>query len=83
MSRLDPDELRAYARRDWGAPERMSRARRAAMPVAQKVALAVALYEAARRSLAPADHEAARRADLEHHLRLRALLDRAARVGAE
>jgi len=44
--RLSPEDLRRYARRDWGAPERLARRARAAQSVEQKVALAIALYEA-------------------------------------
>ena len=82
MPRLDPAELRAYARRDWGAPERLSRRRNANLPVADKVRLAIALSEAARATRPDWPDDAARRADLETHLRVRALLDRAAHVGA-
>lgn len=81
MSHLDPDELRAYASRDWGAPERLARGPRAAQPTAQKVALAVDLYEAARSNLPGWPDDATRQADLEAHLRLQALLIRAAHVG--
>nr|MBA2319878.1 hypothetical protein [Deltaproteobacteria bacterium] len=82
VPRLDPADLRAYAARDWGAPERLARAHRARQPVEQKVAIAVALYEAARATLPGWPDEATRRADLAAHVRLRALLDRAAHVGA-
>lgn len=82
MTRLDPAQLRDYAGREWGRPERLARAHRAGQPLAQKVALAIALYEAARASCPGWPDEATRRADFEAHLRLRALLDRAAHVGA-
>jgi hypothetical protein len=82
MPRLDPADLRAYAARDWGVVDAATREDRARAPVAQKVALGVELYEAARRALPGWPDDDARRADLDHHLRLRRLLDRAARVGA-
>lgn len=82
MPRLDPDDLRAYANRDWRAPERLARAERARLPLEQKVRLAIELYEAARATRPDWPDEATRRADLESHLQVRALLDRAADVGA-
>ena len=80
--RLDPAELRSYAARDWSAPERLARRERALLPVAEKVRIAIELYEAARATRPDWPDEATRRADFEAHLRLRALLDRAAHVGA-
>lgn len=80
MPTLDPDELRRYAARDWQAPERLSRAARARAPVAEKVRIAQALYEAARATRPGWPTDADRRADLEHHLRLKALMERAAHV---
>lgn len=82
MARLDPDSLRAYAARDWGAPERLARVARSAQPVDEKVRLAIALYEAARETRPGWPSEADRRQDLQSHRRLRALLDRGAHVGA-
>ena len=85
LPRLDPEALRAYARyarRDWSAPEKLARRERVARPVAEKVKMAVQLYEAARATRPEWPDEATRRADFEHHLRLRALLDKAAHVGA-
>lgn len=82
MTRLDPAHLREYARRDWGAPERLARRARAAQPVEEKVRIAVELYEAARAAVPGWPDEATRRADLESHLRVRALLDKAPHVGA-
>lgn len=76
---LDPDDLRRFAARDWEAPARLARKERARMPVEQKIALAVELYEAAA-ALGP--HDAARRADYEAHVRLNELMKRAANVGA-
>lgn len=82
MPRLDPEDLRAYANRDWGAPERLSRPERVRAPVAEKVRIALALYESTR-ALRPEWPTAEdRRTDLESHIRLRALLRRAAHVGA-
>ena len=77
---LDVTELRIYAGRDWGAPERLARKHRANLPVEQKVRLAVGLYEAARATRPEWPSEAVRRADFATHLRVRALLDRAAHV---
>ncbi len=82
MPRLDPSDLRAYAARDWGAPERLARAERARRPRAEKIALGIELYESARRTCPAWPTEADRRADLEAHRRLKRLLDRARHVGA-
>lgn len=82
MDRLDPDELRAYAARDWGAPERLAREERARRPTEEKVRIAIQLYEAAKATRPEWPDEATRRADLDSHLRVRALLDRARHVGA-
>jgi len=81
LTRLDPAELRSYACRDWGAPERLARQHRAQQPVERKVQLAIELYLAAKATLPGWPDEATRRADFEAHLRLRALLDKAADVG--
>ncbi len=82
MPRLDPDDLRAYAGRDWGAPDRLSRPNRVQAPVHEKVRMAVALYESTR-SLRPEWPTAEDRwRDLQNHIRVRALLRRAAHVGA-
>lgn len=78
---LDPEDLRRFAGRDWAAPERLSRRARAARPVAERIQVAVALYEAFRAAVPGWPDEATRRADLAHHQRLRALLDRARDVG--
>ena len=78
---FDVTELRSYAGRDWDAPARLARKHRAALPVEQKVRLAIDLYEAARAARPEWPGEAVRRADLATHLRVRALLDRAAHVG--
>jgi hypothetical protein len=81
LARLDPAELRRYAGRDWGAPERLARAQRARQPIPIKVQLAIELYEAARATRPDWPDDATRRADFRAHLRLRALLDKAAHVG--
>ena len=81
VSRLDLADLRDYAGRDWGLPERLARRHRARLPVAQKVRIAIHLYEAARATRPQWPDEAVRRADLANHQRLRALLDRATHVG--
>ena len=80
--RLKATELREYARRDWGAPARLARRQRATLPVEHKVRVGIELYEAARATRSDWPDEATRRADLAHHRRVRALLDRAAHVGA-
>jgi len=79
---LDPEDLRSYASRDWSAPERLARRARAQQPVSEKVRIAIELYEAARRTRPDWPTDEQRKADLAMHLRLRALLDRAAHVGA-
>ena len=78
---LDPSELKAYARRDWGAPARLACEQRALLSIERKVQLAIELYEAARASRPDWPDEATRRADLASHRRVRALLDRARHVG--
>lgn len=82
MTRLDPDDLRRYARRDWEAPARLARQDRARQPIEVKVRLAIELYEAARATRPCWPDTATRQADFEAHCRVRALLDRAAHVGA-
>ena len=79
--RFDAGDLRSYARRDWGAPERLARVDRVNLPVEQKVRLAIDLYEAVRNTNPGWPSEADRRADFAAHRRLRALLDRATHVG--
>ena len=81
-ARLDPEDLRSYAVRDWGAPERLARVHRVSLPIEQKVRLSIDLYEAARNTRAGWPSEAVRRADFATHRRVRALLDRAAHVGS-
>ena len=80
-SRLDPNDLRAYARRDWAAPERLARRERASLPVAERVRIAIALYEAARATNPSWPDAETRRADFETHVRVKALLARACDVG--
>ena len=80
--RLNPGDLRRYAQRDWGAPERLARPERACASVDEKVRIAVALYEATRRMRPDWPDDATRHLDLQAHLRLRSLLDRARHVGA-
>ena len=75
---IDPEHLRLYAQRDWSRPETLARKDRAAMSVGERVAMAIALYEAARATRPgwPTDQDRLR--DLEHHLRMNRLLDKAA-----
>jgi len=75
---LDPEHLRAYARREWSRPQALARRDRANMTVHERVAMAIALYEAARATRPgwPTDQDRLR--DLEHHLRMNRLLDQAA-----
>ncbi len=82
MPKLDPTGLRAFVDRDWSIVARATREARAAMPVEEKVRIAIELFEAAQRAVPGWPDDATRRADLAHHLRVRALLDRAAHVGA-
>jgi len=82
MTRLDTRGLLEFVSRDWEAPARLSRAARASRSIPEKVALAIALYEAARATKPGWPDEATRRADLEAHLRVKRLLARAAHVGA-
>jgi hypothetical protein len=81
VTRLDPDDLRVYARRDWGAPERLARVDRVRQPVEAKVRIAVDLYEASKALRPGWPDDTTRRADLEHHLQVRAMLDKAVHVG--
>jgi hypothetical protein len=76
LPRLDPAELRAWASRDWGVVDSKSLAARVQQPVGAKVAMAIALYEAARRTLPGWPTDADRRVDLQHHLDVKAILDR-------
>ena len=82
MRLLDDTGLRAYARRDWGAPARLARRERVRLPVERKVQLAVQLYEAVRATRPDWPDEETRRSDLANHQRVRALLDRAPDVGS-
>jgi hypothetical protein len=82
MIRLDPDDLRRYAQRDWLAPERLARKERARAPMAERIRIGIALYEAAKATKPGWPDDATRRADFEAHLRLKALLDEASDVGA-
>ena len=80
--RLDPADLRAYARRDWGIAERLDRVARARAPVDEKLALAGALYQAARVTRPSWPTDADRLIDFESHIRMRDIFRRAGRVGA-
>lgn len=82
MKQLDPADLRRYAQRDWAAPERLAREVRARQPTQRKVAIGIALYEAARATQPGWPDDATRWRDLKNHVRLRSLLMRAAHVGA-
>ena len=80
MPRLRTADLREYAGRDWGIAEGLARRRRAGLPVAEKVRIAIGLYEAMRATRPDWPTETIRRADLATHQRVRALLDAAAHV---
>lgn len=81
VSKLNPSDLRAYAGRNWSITERLARTERAVMPVARRVEIGIALYEAARATRPGWPDDATRRADFETHLRVKKLLQRAAHVG--
>ena len=81
MPPLDPNDLRRYASRDWSAPDRLSRVPRAAQPLAQRIALGIALYEAAKTTRPDWPTRADREADCQNHVRIRRLLDRVRHVG--
>ncbi len=78
---LDPADLVAFVRRDWGALDAADRATRARPPPEEKFRLVNALYAAAKATNPGWPTNADREADLRHHLRLRAIWDRADRVG--
>lgn len=78
---LDPASLRAFVQRDWNPTRDLDLLARAAQPLETKLRLAEELYAAARATVPGWPSEADRRADLEHHVALRRLLDRAAGVG--
>ena len=75
-------KISAAMQRDWSAPERLARSARAQMPRAAKVRMAIELYEAARASVPGWPSDAQRRADLDHHMKLKALMNKASHVGA-
>ncbi len=77
---LDPASLRAFVRRDWNATADLDLLARAAQPTEVKLRIAEALYDAARATVAGWPSTADRRADLEHHIAVRRLLDRARHV---
>ncbi len=82
MGKLNPADLRTYAQRDWGIPQRLARNPRATTPVADKVRIAIELYEGMRATLPGWPDAETRRRDMQTHLRVRELLDRAPDVGA-
>lgn len=82
---MDPDDLRAFAGRDFAAIAREKRAHQRRLfereGSAGTIRLAGGLW-AHMKSLDPAwPHPREREADLAAHVRLKALLDRAARAG--
>lgn len=81
MERLDPEGLRSFARRDWQRVEWLSRQAHAAQSPEERIRLAISLYEGSRATRPGWPDDTERRADLESHLRMRHLLDRAAHVG--
>ena len=81
--KLDPDHLREFASRDWGAVDRLSRRSRAAMGLADRVRIAVELYEAARLTRPGWPTKQDRLQDLAAHLAVREKLDRSAHAFAD
>ena len=81
---LDPESARAYLQRGWGEAKALDRAHWASerrdRGSAATLEIASSLFEHMRRVRPewPTPEEA--RVDLEHHVRLKALLDRTARV---
>jgi hypothetical protein len=83
---VNPDDLRAFARRDWDSVARHKRAYWATRYEQEGAAparrAATALFEHARRLAAAGGGAADRSADLATHLAVRDRLDRAARAFA-
>jgi hypothetical protein len=81
---MDPESLRAYARRDWSEIERLDRAHWA--DVYRRVGpepgfrASAALAELARRVRPGWPSAAERQRDLEHHVEFKRRLDRAAQA---
>lgn len=81
---MDPDALRAFARRDWAEVERLDRAhwaatyRRLGPQVGFRAAAALAAF--ARRARPDWPSAADRRRDLEHHVALKRRIDDASRA---
>lgn len=71
---FDPARARAMLNRAWNATEARDRVVRGSAPVEAKVRMAIALYEAAKATRPDWPTEADRRADLAHHLEVRAIL---------
>lgn len=78
--KFDAEDLRRFAGRDWEAPARLARQARACAPIAEKVRIAVELYEAAKAMRPDWPDEASRRRDIEAHIRLHQLMVRAGNV---
>lgn len=78
---LDPADLRAFARRQWGLLDDADREARASASPADRWRLANALYASARATNPGWPTDADRLEDLAHHSRMRRLLDKADRVG--
>lgn len=79
---LLPKDLREFVGRDWSRLDALDRERRAGLPVAEKSRLAVALYEAAKRTRPGWPTAEDRWEDLQEHIRVNSLLKRGANVGA-
>lgn len=79
---LETKGLRDFVQRNWAATERADRLARARRTVDEKVRLGIEMYESMRRTLPDWPTETQRREDLEAHIRLRHLLDKATNVGS-
>jgi hypothetical protein len=79
-SSLDPAELIAFVRRDWGLLDGLDRKARAGLPAADKSRIAAALYASAKATCPGWPTDADRMADLEHHFHMRSVWDRTGSV---
>ena len=80
--RVDPDDLRAYAHRDWSPYERLTAEDWGRRPITDHVRVSDQLWAEARAVHPDWPSAADRLADYTHHCRLAALLRQARGVGA-